>query len=85
MEYLAQNSLKFFGKFLDHNTVKLGSGAGPILAKVWSIRNDVLVTNVRPSIPIPPIDSVAHTGSPAKISLYSGVRMNLMILNFMTK
>lgn len=85
MEYLAQNSLNFFGNRLDHNTVKFGSGAGPMLDSVCNIRNDVLVTKVRPSIPIPPTDSVAHTGSPANKSLYSGVRIKRIIRNFITK
>lgn len=85
MEYLAQNSLNFFGNRLDQSTVKLGSGAGPIFANVCNIRNDVLVTKVLPSMPIPPTDSVAQIGSPANKSLYSGVRIKRTIRNFITK
>ena len=44
--------------------------------------NDVLVTNVLPSTPCPPIDSVTQVGSPENRSLYSGVLKNLIILNF---
>ena len=47
--------------------------------------NEFFVTSVLPSIPIPPILSVTHTGSPLNNSLYSGVLKNLTSLSFITK
>ena len=69
METFAQNSLKPSGRSGLHNTVMLGSGDGPKLYRVCKKRKEVLVTLVRPSLKRPPIDSVTHVGSPAKISL----------------
>src|SRR5678815_4143510 len=65
------NRLKPSGSRVDQNTVRFGSGAGPRLLSVCNMRNDVLVTSVRPSSPMPPIDSVTHTGSPENSWLYS--------------
>ena len=73
------------GNLVDHRTVKFGSGAGPKFSNVCKILNEFLVTNVLPSIPIPPILSVTQTGSPLNNSLYSGVLKNLTNLNFITK
>ena len=73
------------GNLVLHNTVKFGSGDGPILYNVWITRYEFLVTSVLPSIPIPPIDSVTHTGSPLNNASYSGVLKNLTSLNFITK
>ena len=77
--------MKFSGKRVDHNTVKFGSGAGPKLSNECKKRNEFLVTIGRPSIPTPPIDSVTQVGSPENNSLYSGVRANLTIRNFIMK
>jgi len=74
MDVFTANRLKPSGSRVDQNTVKFGSGAGPRLLSVCSMRNDVLVTSVRPSSPMPPIDSVTHTGSPENSWLYSGAR-----------
>ena len=35
IETLAQKRFQFSGAFLNHRTVKLGSGAGPRLYNVW--------------------------------------------------
>ena len=81
----AQNFLKSAGRRLLQSTVKFGSGAGPKLVSVCNILNEVRVTNVLPSTPIPPILSVTQVGSPEKSSLYSLVRINFTILSFITK
>ena len=70
----AQYRLNPSGRSLLHSTVRLGSGAVPRLVRVWSIRKEFFVTRVRPSTPMPPMDSVTQVGSPPKSSLYSGVR-----------
>lgn len=46
--------------------MRFGSGAGPKLSSECKKRNEFLVTNARPSIPTPPIDSVTQVGSPEK-------------------
>ena len=79
------NFLNPSGSLVDHNTVKFGSGAGPKFSNVCKILKEFFVTKVLPSIPIPPILSVTHTGSPLNNSLYSGVLRNLTNLNFITK
>ncbi len=84
IETLLQNFLKFSGNDTDQSTVRFGSGAGPRLYKVCNILKLLFVTRVLPSRPIPPIASVTHVGSPEKRSLYSGVRRNLTIRNFIT-
>ena len=84
MEISAQYFLKLEGSFFDQSTVRLGSGAGPRLSSVCRIRKEFFVTSVRPSTPMPPIDSVTQVGSPENSSLYSLMRMNLTILSFMT-
>ena len=61
-----------------------GSGAGPKSSNVWSNLNEFFVTNVLPSIPIPPMLSVTQTGSPLNKALYSGALKNLTILSFNT-
>ncbi|SUG84014.1 Uncharacterised protein [Salmonella enterica subsp. enterica] len=66
METLAANFLKFSGSFSDHRTVMFGSGDGPMVYRVFRKRKLFLVTRVRPSTPIPPIDSVAQIGSPGE-------------------
>ena len=81
----AAKSLKPCGSSGDHSTVRFGSGAGPRLFSVCSSRNDVRVTSVRPSLPIPPIASVTHVGSPENSASYSGVRKNRTIRSLMTK
>ena len=78
------NFLKPSGNLVDHSTVRFGSGAGPKFCNVCSTLNEFFVTNVLPSIPIPPILSVTHTGSPLNSALYSGVLKNLTNLNFIT-
>ena len=60
METLAQYFLKPSGRAVDHSTVRFGSGAGPRLYRVCSIRKELRVTSVRPSSPIPPMDSVTQ-------------------------
>ena len=85
MESSAQNFLNFSGSPTDQSTVRLGSGAGPRLLSVCKILNEDFVTSVLPSTPVPPIDSVTHVGSPEKSSLYSLIRINLIILSFITK
>src|SRR6188474_3890057 len=60
----AQNRLKPSGSVGDHNTVRLGSGAGPRLYSVCRNRKLVRVTSDRPSDPTPPMASVTHVGSP---------------------
>ncbi|CSB91388.1 Uncharacterised protein [Vibrio cholerae] len=62
-----------------------GSGDGPMVYSEFRKRKLVRVTSVRPSRPIPPIDSVAQIGSPENSSSYSGVRRKRTIRSFMTK
>ena len=81
---IEQKSLKARGKLSDHKTVMFGSGDVSILIKVCKNLNEVFVTKVLPSTPIPPIDSVTQVGSPANNSSYSGVRKCLTILSLMT-
>ena len=83
-EILAAYLRKFSGKRDEYNTVKLGSGEGPIFSNVCKKRKSFFVTIERPSIPIPATSSVAHTGSPENNSLYAGIRANLTIRNFIT-
>ena len=64
MEVSAQKSRKPFGRFSDHSTVRFGSGAGPSVFSVFSMRKDDLVTSGRPSMAMPPSDSVTQVGSP---------------------
>ena len=64
--------LKFSGKRSDHRTVRFGSGAGPKLIRVCKKRKDIFVTMWRPSLHIPPMDSVTQVGSPLNSSSYSG-------------
>jgi len=52
--------LKASGRFFDHSTVRLGSGAGPRLVSVCSMRKLDRVTSVRPSSAMPPMHSVAQ-------------------------
>ena len=84
-EICAAKSLKPCGSRADHSTVMFGSGAGPRLFSVCSSRNDVLLTSVRPSLPMPPIASVTHVGSPENSESYSGVRRNRTIRSLITK
>jgi isoleucyl-tRNA synthetase len=56
-------------KFYVLNMFPYPSGAGPRLYKVWRKRKDVFVTLILPSLYLPPIASVTHVGSPAKMSL----------------
>src|SRR5262245_50237346 len=48
---LAEYLRKFSGKRGEYQMVRLGSGAGPRLYKVWRKRKLVLVTSGRPSSP----------------------------------
>src|SRR5262249_18736048 len=64
------------GRRGENQIVRFGSGAGPRLYSVCRKRKLVRVTSVRPSSPMPPIDSVTQVGSPANSSSYSGVRRN---------
>ena len=59
---LAANVLKPVGSLEEYKTVKFGSGEGPIFVSVCRIRKSFLVTNERPSNPIPAIDKVAQIG-----------------------
>ena len=61
IETFALNRLKLSGICSDQSTVRFGSGAGPILYTVCRKRIVVLETNVLPSSPIPPRDSVTHS------------------------
>lgn len=74
MEHCAQKRLKGSGRFARQSTVRLGSGAGPILYSVCSMRKDVLVTRWLPSVLQPARTQVTQVGSPANRALYSGVR-----------
>ena len=85
METLAQKRRKLRGNRSDHNTVRFGSGAGPRLYRVCRKRKLFLVTRGRPSLPMPPMDSVTQVGSPENSSLYWGVRRKRTIRSFMTK
>ncbi|MNP50001.1 hypothetical protein D3C76_1442280 [compost metagenome] len=85
MDTLAAYFLKFSGSFSDHRTVMFGSGDGPMVYRVFRKRKLFLVTRVRPSTPIPAIDSVAQIGSPENSSSYSGVRRKRTIRSFMTR
>src|SRR5664279_6273606 len=71
MDTFAQNFLKDAGSLSLHSTVRLGSGAGPRLYSVCSMRKELRVTSGRPSSPIPPIDSVTQVGSPENRLSYS--------------
>jgi len=73
------------GKRGEYQIVRFGSGAGPRLKRVCRKRKLVLLTNGRPSSPMPPIDSVTHVGSPANSSSYSGVRRKRTMRNLITK
>src|SRR6185503_15537206 len=66
MATFAENLRKLSGRRGEYQMVRLGSGAGPRLYKVWRKRKLLLVTSGRPSSPIPAIDSVTQVGSPAK-------------------
>ncbi len=81
----AEKSLKPCGSCADQKTVRFGSGAGPRLYSVCKKRNEVLVTRVRPSSPMPPMASVTQVGSPENSSSYSGVRKNRTMRSLMTK
>ena len=85
IEIFAVYFLKFSGNASVYNTVKFGSGAGPIFSNVCKKRKQFLVTIERPSVPRPATSSVAHTGSPENNWLYEGIRANLTILHFITK
>ncbi len=85
IETLAQNSLKPRGRSADHSTVRFGSGAGPRLYRVCRKRNELLVTSVRPSSPMPPMLSVTQVGSPENSASYSGVRKKRTMRSLMTK
>ena len=61
--------LKFSGSLSEYNTVRFGSGDGPMFSNVWRKRKSVLVTIERPSCPRPATSKVAHTGSPENNSL----------------
>ena len=84
-ETLAVKRFQFSGRWALHSTVRLGSGAGPRLYRVLSMRKQDLVTRGRPSSPMPPTLSVIHMGSPPNSSLYSGVRRCRAIRSFKTK
>ena len=73
MDILLQYFLNPSGNFSDQRTVMFGSGADDKFVNVCKNLNDVFVTNVLPSSPIPPSTSVTQFGSPANNSLYSGV------------
>ena len=85
MATCAAKRLKPSGRRGEYQMVRFGSGAGPRLYRVCSIRKLVLVTSERPSSPIPPIDSVTQVGSPENSSSYSGVRRNRTIRSLITK
>ena len=80
-----QYLLKLSGRFLDHRTVKFGSGAGPRLINECKTLYEFFVTKVLPSTPIPPMLSVTQTGSPLNNSLYSGALKKRTNLNFIIK
>src|SRR6478672_5819962 len=84
MDTFVAKRLKASGRLGDQNTVRLGSGAGPRLYSVWSVRKADLVTSVRPSSPWPPTTSVTQTGSPEKSWLYSGARRKRTMRHLMT-
>ena len=81
----AEKRRKPSGIRAEYQIVRFGSGAGPRLYSVWSKRKLVFVTSVRPSSPMPPIDSVTQVGSPANKSSYSGVRKKRTIRSLITK
>ena len=83
-EIFAAYFLKPSGSAGEYNTVRLGSGDGPIFSSVWRKRKSVFVTIERPSIPKPATSRVAQTGSPENNWLYDGMRANLTMRNFMT-
>jgi hypothetical protein len=85
MDTRAQNFLKPSGSPSLHSTVRFGSGAGPRLYRVCSIRNEVRLTSGRPSSPMPPMVSVTQVGSPENSASYSGVRRNRTIRSLITK
>ena len=62
-----------------------GSALGPRLYNVFNILKFVFVTIDFPSTVRPPSELVTHVGSPANISLYSGVLKCLTSLNLITK
>ena len=69
MDTLVANFLNSTGNLLDHRIVKFGSGAGPMVYRVFKILKLFFVTKVLPSLPIPPITSVTQVGSPENNSL----------------
>ena len=77
IDIFAQYFLNFSGSLFDHSTVKFGSGQVQDFPTYAGSGKSSLLTSDRPSIAIPPIDSVTHVGSPLNSSLYSGVRANL--------
>ena len=85
IDVLIAKRLKPSGRLGDQKTVRFGSGAGPRLYRVCSMRNALFVTSVRPSSPMPPTTSVTHTGSPEKSSLYSGARRKRTMRHLMTR
>ena len=85
IDTFALKSLKPWGSRSDQNTVRFGSGAAPRLYSVCRKRNELFATSDRPSLPMPPIDSVTHVGSPENSSSYSGVRRKRTIRSLMTK
>ena len=85
IEVFAQKSLKPSGRSSLHSTVMFGSGAGPRLFSVCSMRKLFLVTMVRPSLPDPPMVSVTQVGSPENSASYSGVRRKRTMRSLMTK
>ena len=85
IEVLMAKRLKPLGRRSDQNTVRFGSGAGPRLYSVCSMRKAVFVTSVRPSSPMPPRVSVTHTGSPENSALYSGARRKRTMRHLMTR
>jgi hypothetical protein len=72
------------GRFFDHSTVMFGSGAGPRLVSVCSMRKLPRVTSVRPSSAMPPTHSVAQYGSPENSASYSGVRRKRTMRSLIT-
>gem|GEM_PF-4029297 len=69
IDTLAQNCLKFCGRYFDRKTVIFGSGAGHKLYKLCKNLKDVFVTLCLFHLKEPARDSVVHVGSQANISL----------------
>ena len=64
--------------------VSVAAGVFLIALIVLTLKLRGVKKRVLPSTPMPPMDSVTHVGSPENSSLYSLIRINLTIRNFMT-